>query len=256
MKIGLRGGHSRNCIGAIGLVNEYEQMQKFYKAVSEMLIKYGYTVIDCNSNGSNASQELSEGVTKANNNNVDLFISLHMNAYNGTANGAETVVYSEKSKAYAIAKRIVNNYALLGFNNRGVKVNRGLYELRNSKAPAIISEICFCDSQKDIDIYNQYSWEQLASCLCNAIDGNIPYKSSEESNKKGYVITDYLKGGYKGDGAFEDVDIEYYHNIIGKDIKIYAKGDQRGIWFTTENLPMSKCEEIKNKLGQLFYNIG
>lgn len=33
MKIGLRGGHSANCLGAIGLRNEYEQMQTLYKYI-------------------------------------------------------------------------------------------------------------------------------------------------------------------------------------------------------------------------------
>ena len=34
MIIGLRGGHSANCVGAVGIVNEYEQMQEFYKHIS------------------------------------------------------------------------------------------------------------------------------------------------------------------------------------------------------------------------------
>ncbi|OOM82187.1 hypothetical protein CLPUN_04470 [Clostridium puniceum] len=50
MIIGLRGGHSSNCVGAVGIVKEYEQMQELYKAVSQVLTSYGHTVIDCNSN--------------------------------------------------------------------------------------------------------------------------------------------------------------------------------------------------------------
>ena len=74
MKIRLRGGHSANCIGAVGIVNEYEQMQEFFKHISQLLTSYGHIVIDCNSNGVTANSELSEGSTKANNANVDLFI--------------------------------------------------------------------------------------------------------------------------------------------------------------------------------------
>lgn len=50
MKIGLRGGHSKKAQGAVGIVNEYEQMQKFYIHVSKLLTEYGHTVVDCNSN--------------------------------------------------------------------------------------------------------------------------------------------------------------------------------------------------------------
>lgn len=62
-----------------------------------------------------------------------------------------------------------------------------LYEMNHIEADNIIFEICFCDSQKDIEIYNKYSWEQLAYRFCNAIDYNIPIEPAEEG--KGYVIT-------------------------------------------------------------------
>ncbi|WP_286674830.1 MULTISPECIES: N-acetylmuramoyl-L-alanine amidase [unclassified Clostridium] len=172
-KIGLRAGHSDNCVGAVGIVDEHEQMKKYYIAVKSVLEQYGYTVIDCNSNGSNANEELSEGVNKGNSNNVDLFISLHMNCFNGQANGTETLVSSTSSKAYPIAQRLVNNFAELGFYNRGVKFEK-LYEMNHCKCGNIISEICFCDSKKDMDVYNKYSWDKLAHVLCNAIDSNIP----------------------------------------------------------------------------------
>ena len=37
MKIGLRGVHSRKAQGAVGMINAYEQMQKFYTHVSKLL---------------------------------------------------------------------------------------------------------------------------------------------------------------------------------------------------------------------------
>lgn len=185
MIIGLRGGHSVNCIGAVGIVNEYEQMQEFYKHISKVLISYGHTVIDCNSNGSTANAELSEGAAKANNANVELFVSLHMNAFDGNGNGTEALVSSENSKALPYAKKLCENFSQLGFKNRGVKYQK-LYEMNHIDAPNIIFELCFCDNKRDIEIYNQYSWEQLAYKFCNSIDSNIPIELIEEA--KGYVI--------------------------------------------------------------------
>ncbi|AOR23022.1 N-acetylmuramoyl-L-alanine amidase [Clostridium taeniosporum] len=251
MKIGLRAGHSPNCLGAIGIVNEYEQMKKYYEAVKSVLEQYGHTVIDCNSNASTENAELSEGVNKANSNNVDFFASLHMNYYNGQAHGTEVLVSSTSSKAYPYAQRLVQNFSELGFYNRGVKF-RILYEMNHVKAPNIISEICFCDSKKDIDIYNKYSWEQLAHVFCNAIDSNIP--KTVNSRTTGYVVTNYLPNGYKGDNSFIGVDLEYVLSYF-HGVRCYAKADSKGIWIETQVLPISKCEELKAQLGTWFYTL-
>lgn len=173
MKIGLRAGHSDNCTGAIGIVDEHEQMKKYFVAVKSVFEQYGHTIIDCNSNASTQIGELSEGADKCNSNGCDLFISLHMNCYDTTAHGTEALVSSSSSTAYPYAQRLVDNFASLGFTNRGVKFV-GDYEMNHISCGNIISEICFCDSATDIAIFNQYSWEQLAHVLCNAIDPSIP----------------------------------------------------------------------------------
>lgn len=147
MKIGLRAGHSDNCEGAVGIVNEHGQMKLYYEAVKTVLEANGHTVIDCNSNASSENGELSEGATTANSNNVDFFASLHMNCYDTTAHGTEVLVSSESSGAYSIAQRLLQNFAELGFTNRGVKCEQ-LYEMNHISAPNIISEICFCDSDR------------------------------------------------------------------------------------------------------------
>ncbi len=247
MKIGLRAGHSPNCTGAIGIVREHDEMKKFYKYVRDILNQYGHTIIDCNSNASSQSSELNEGVIRANNNNVDLFISLHMNSFNGQAHGVESLVSSENSKAHIFARNLCLNFNELGFANRGVKYKK-LFEMNYSKAPNIIFEMCFCDNQTDIDIYNRYSWSQLAYAFCNAIDSNIP-KSPED--KKAYIVTKYLPFAYEG---YKGVDINYILQYFNG-IKTYVRGDNTGIWIETAYMPLAKCQELKNTLGSWFYEI-
>lgn len=46
MKIGLRAGHSDNCTGAIGIVDEHEQMKSYYSAIKVVLEEYGHTVMN------------------------------------------------------------------------------------------------------------------------------------------------------------------------------------------------------------------
>lgn len=240
MKIGLRGGHSINCTGAVGLVHEYGQMQQFYNHVSKLLTEYGHTVVDCNSNESTQANELAEGAKKANDADVDLFISLHMNSYDGNAYGTECYIASTSSASYKYAKKICENFESLGFRNRGVKYAPTKYEMRNIKAPNIIFEICFCDSKKDIDIYNKYSWEQLSYKLCNAIDGNIPSEPIEE--KKAYIVTKYLPHAYEG---YDGVDIRAILDKYFIGVKCYVRGDNNGVWIETKYLNEDEYKTIR-----------
>lgn len=254
MKIGLRAGHSDNCIGAMGIVDEHEQMKLYYVAVKSVFEKYGHTIIDCNSNGSTPGAELSEGANKANSNSVDLFISLHMNASNGQGHGTEALVSSTSSKAYKYAFNLCNNFSALGFTNRGVKTSTGLYEMNHVASPNIIFEICFCDNEADTANYNQYSWDQLAHLFCNAIDNNIPKETNYIIKEIGYVVTNYLPNGNKGDGTFEGIDLDYVLSYF-KEVKCYIRGNFKGVWIETQTLPIAKCNELKDTLGSWFYRI-
>lgn len=251
MKIGLRAGHSDNCTGAVGIVNEHEQMKLYYKAVKEVLEKYGHTVIDCNSNSATQGGELSEGANKANAANVDLFASLHMNASDGQGHGTEVLVSSAASKAYPYAQRLANNFAELGFINRGVKFG-SFYEMNHIAAGNLISEICFCDSETDIAIYNKYSWEKLAYVFCNAIDSNIPKETPTDAAaiQKGYIVTTYLPHAANYDGVDINSILNYFSGV-----KCYVRGNGKGVWIETQVLPIDKCNELKNTLGEWFYSI-
>lgn len=183
MKIGLRGGHSPNCIGAIGLRKEYESMQSLYYYVKECLENNGHKVIDCNSKASTQNQELAHGVNTANNNNVDLFISLHMNKYNSKAHGTECWICNHSSvtdMANRICERLSKD---IGFFNRGVKYSNTMYEMRYTNMPNIIIEVCFCDSEKDISIWSPTPYEDLALAICKGIDPKIENYQGNKSKK-------------------------------------------------------------------------
>lgn len=171
MKIGLRAEHSKNCRGANELRDEWESMNIFYGEVARVLEEYGHTVVNCNSSASSVNDELAEG---ANNAGVDLFISLHMNSFNGSSHGTEALTWGESSRANVYAKRMCANFASLVFNNRDLKYQPNFYEMRHVNALNIIFETCFCDFQKYIDICSPLPWDTLARAVANAIDSNIP----------------------------------------------------------------------------------
>ncbi|MGN2371951.1 GH25 family lysozyme [Clostridium cagae] len=70
----------------------------------------------------------------------------------------------------------------------------------------------------------------------------------------GYVVTNYLPDGYRGDNSFEGIDLNYVLSYF-KDIRCYIRGDNKGIWLETQMLPMEKCLELKQTLGSWFYSI-
>lgn len=83
--------------------------------------------------------------SKANKENCDYFISIHMNsATNKNAKGVEVWVYDEKSKLYALSKDICSNLSkTINTPNRGVKISKSFSVLRKTKMPALLIEIDF-----------------------------------------------------------------------------------------------------------------
>ena len=74
------------------------------------------------------------------------------------------------------------------------------------------------------------------------------------SNEKGYVVTQYLPNGHKGNGSFNGVDADYILQYF-KDVRCYFRGNEKGVWIETQELSMEKCEELKKSLGSWFYEI-
>ena len=191
MVIGLRAGHAEKVRGASGVVDEWATMNRLYPIVVKYLNQLGHKVVDCNPYGAGSvSGELSQGVAKANAQAIDLFCSLHMNAYNGSAHGTECWIYSTSSKSKPAAQRIVANLASMGLTNRGVKTSTKYYELRNTVAPAIIIETGFCDNAGDANLIN-HNLDKVARVIAEGITGQ---PVSTQSSASDYIIT---KGSYK-----------------------------------------------------------
>ena len=171
MYIGLDAGHTLSGLGtgANGYVSEITKNREVLKRLSEMLTEKGHKVHNCTVDKSNS--ELYDRVTKANSVNIDLFVSLHLNAYNKTNNpmGVETYHYASSSKGKQYATAIQNNLVkMVGWKNRGVKTGN-FYVLKNTKAPAVLIELGFCDSKADMDLWNT---ETICKAIFKAITGS------------------------------------------------------------------------------------
>ena len=188
MKIGLRGGHSPNCKGAIGLIDEQAEVRKIYNELAPMLQAVGHTVVDCNSNASNVSGELSDGTNKANSAGCDIYVTLHMNAA-GTesAGGTEVWLYDASNQTMnTIASNICQNFANKGFANRGVKYSSGYHDLNASNMPGMIVETLFCTGTDDVARYRNLGTKGIAELIAKAIDSRAS-AGSGQGNKSTIV---------------------------------------------------------------------
>ena len=186
MKLGIDCGHSLNSYdyGAIGCTRENESLitRQVGKKVMELFKQNGHEVVDCTvDNCTSLSDSLNRRVSKANSNNVDYYISIHFNAFNGQARGTEILYCSSPDDKM---QRILNNIVSLGYYNRGLKKDgRGLAVLQQTRMKAMLIECCFCDNKDDMARYN-------ADDLAKAIVGgflnksiNSVGKTSNKSNK-------------------------------------------------------------------------
>lgn len=187
-KYNVHGGHNKYSTGASKYLNELTEDRKVKNKVIALLRAQGHTVYDCtDDSGKNQSKNLANIVSKCNKHNVDLDISIHLNAGGGT--GTEVYYYpgskTGKEKATAVSKKVAG---ALGLKNRGAKSHGSLYVLKHTKSPAILVECCFVDSTKD---KKKWDVDKCAQAIVEAVTGK-KVASSESGSASGSSGTPFL----------------------------------------------------------------
>lgn len=178
-KVTVHAGHNpsgRVAAGAVGLIDESKENRVICKKVIKLLKKNGIKAVNCTVNrGTSQSDVLYRICSKCNiEKNVDLNISIHFNSGagdkkgNGRTTGTEVLVFDNNSDKADIAKRICNQMSKLGFKNRGVKINQGLYFLKHTNKPSILIEVCFVDDKDDVELYNSDK-DAVAEAIVKAV---------------------------------------------------------------------------------------
>ena len=174
MIVGIDMGHTLSGAGtgANGFVSETKKNREVGNRLIAMLMEKGHTVINCTIDKS--SNDVADRVRKANAQKLDIFISLHLNAFKTTENpmGVETYIYNgaynskeaNRAKAQAIQSALVKD---IGWKDRKVK-EANFYVLRETVAPAVLVELGFCDSRADM---NKWNTEKIAAALFRGITG-------------------------------------------------------------------------------------
>ena len=96
---------------------------------------------------------LSERCKIANENNCDIFISIHLNsAIDKQANGIETLIYKNTGEAGKLAELVQRNLcSSLQAKNRGIKERSDLAVLNGTKMPALLIEVGFISNADELN---------------------------------------------------------------------------------------------------------
>ncbi|MEM7716237.1 MAG: N-acetylmuramoyl-L-alanine amidase [Cyanobacteria bacterium P01_A01_bin.68] len=170
MKIAIDLGHNvANDGGAVGIRRENDLIMEVGAKVISKLKNSGHEVIECKPSwASSVNDSLRRRCATANASRASIFASIHFNAFDGNAYGTEVYAVSKKGKS--VASRIVKNIAALGYTNRGVKFKR-FYVLRATAMPAVLIECCFCDSKRDMILFDS---EKMANAIVTGLIENMP----------------------------------------------------------------------------------
>ena len=100
----------------------------------------------------------------ANNNNCDIFVSIHCNSHKDeSAHGTETLHYPGSVNGLDLAKRVQSELVKqIGLTDRGTK-SETKYVLENTAMPAVLTEVAFISNQSEFNLLNDPAFRQKAA---------------------------------------------------------------------------------------------
>lgn len=176
MKIMLDAGHGYNTQGKRSPdgMREYEFNRAVANYAKSVLDGYENTTVYF-AHSDSADVPLVTRTNRANELKVDVFVSIHANAFGAggwdSASGIETFVYTSKPKeAYDLAIKVQNNLLRAsGLPNRGVKT-ANFHVLRETHMTAILAECGFMTNKTDQSKLKSESYRKAAAeAIVNAL---------------------------------------------------------------------------------------
>ena len=168
--VGQNGTHEADVILAIG--KEIVLLLKGYK------VNYKFTRL------SNTGLSLLERCKIANSFDADYFISIHINsAKDKSVRGVEVFKYSNNNdKINKFSSGICDDISKsLNIRNRGPKINKELYVIKNTKMPAALIEVDFIsnkDCERDLNDLNNI--KKLSSIIFDKLVSMVELEIKEE----------------------------------------------------------------------------
>ena len=183
-KVCIDFGHGGSDSGAIGVNNIKEKDYNLLigERVVNLLKNYDVEVITTRNNDCYVSLE--DRVKISNDNNVDIFISIHCNAHtNESANGFETYSY----KGNTDLQKLTHNNIMLTIpqlKNRGMK-KASYYVLKYTNAKALLLECGFITNKNDYEIL----MSKIEQFACSIVKSIVIYLGlTQKDNRELYRV--------------------------------------------------------------------
>lgn len=174
VKVVVDAGHGGTDPGAVANgLKEKDIVLSIASKVNSNLKSLGFQTIMTRSTDTYIT--LSNRYTIANNNNADIFVSVHANSGASSASGIETLYKNYKTLADNIQSGMINE---TGAKNRGLKYRSDLAVLNGTKMPSSLVEVGFVSNASEaIQINNNSYQNKLATGITKGIvkytDNNI-----------------------------------------------------------------------------------
>lgn len=165
MRICVNAGHTKigKGTGAVGKLIESIETRKIAYELMKQLSETDHEIIPAVFDKDD--NNLKRAVETSNDHGANLFVSIHFNG--GGGHGSE--VYTWKGNQSTRAFNVLKNLSELGFLNRGVKNGSDLYVIKNTKAEALLIEVCFVGSDIDYSLFTAHKYERIAKAIAKGI---------------------------------------------------------------------------------------
>lgn len=203
-QLSIHAGHApagmKGC-GAVGYLNESVENRKVVEAVKKLIEIEDFSALI----GNSPAKILKYLVDDINSYNKPA-ISVHLNAFNGAANGTRVYISSktnsnDKKWAEGLGKSIAD---ACGIKWGGVFVNDKLYLFKHCKKPVYILECCFVDSAVDSEKWDaEKAGKAIADYLVKTKNAAYKDKENEDYKEDGGDIVESEVKYYVQAGAFK-----------------------------------------------------
>ena len=171
MRIAISSGHGLYVRGARGdpvppQLDEVDEARRVVDRVAQLLAPIGVVTFH-DDVSTTQSANLDRIVDWHNDQDRTLDVSVHFNAYDGSAHGTEVLYVTQDELASELSQAI----ALAGaFTDRGGKKRTDLAFLNGTEEPAVLIEVCFCDNTDDSQHY-RLNFENICHAITEVLSG-------------------------------------------------------------------------------------
>ncbi|MDV2683712.1 N-acetylmuramoyl-L-alanine amidase [Alkalihalophilus lindianensis] len=201
---------------------------------------------------SDISKSLRDRTNEANTWRADYYLSIHCNAYNGSASGYEDYIHSSLSDSSSTAKyRDFLHTEIMKvnqLNNRGKK-KANFHVLRETAMSALLTENGFIDNGQDAALMKEPSWRQnVAQGHVNGLEKAFNLKRKTNDSTMFYkVIAGSFKSKENAEKRVTYLESQGIESFI-KSVTIYGETRYRvqaGSFSSKENAE-KRLQEVKN----------